>query len=375
MRTFVYAFTSGTQRVATAHSLVDYAAATSPQGHALAHSSLAPPGTEHAEGRRRALVLRGHDGAGALAVQLLAARGWRVSVHVPVAAVPALSPALDAHNAEQAAGAHPQFVPNGHAAPNHNYSAASAASAMGSTPDMDDDSPLHRAEMRARLWGADEVVYDDGGTDTELEADGIDGGQGAAVRVLATLRADGDVFDAVLDAVGGKAVWAAAEALLASPGGPPPGVDAPGPGGESFDIPRRRGVGQFTTLAGHNPARVVPTARDNFRAGLRALRMGSSSTPSASSTQDGAPSTRSSGRVGYAWVSVAQDVDWEGQDVAETLGAVVRLALAGALRPPLDGLDADEGAGSRVWPLERAPEAFMDGGPLMDGGTVVIRVA
>ena len=43
--------------------------------------------------------------------------------------------------------------------------------------------------------------------------------------------------------------------------------------------------------------------------------------------------------MGYAWVSVAQDVDWEGQDVGETLGAVVRLALAGQLRPTGDGVD------------------------------------
>ena len=295
VRTLVYAFTSGPR--APGAAAADY------NGPSAAAPAIAP-GAEHAGGvRRRALVLRGHDGAGALAVQLLAARGWRVSVHVPLSA---LAP---------------------HAPP------AAAAAFM------------RRAEGRARTWGADEVVFDDGEGGTE----------GAAVRVLAALREDGDVFDAVLDCVGGKAVWAAAERLLRAPGG-------------TGGVPPRRGAGQFTTLVGHTPARVVPSARDNFRAGLRALRMGSGDSGGGGSGEKG-------GRVGYAWVSVAQDVDWEGQDVGETLGAVVRLALAGQLRPPLEGLDADDGEESRVWPFAQAPYAFVDGGPLAEGGTVVVRIA
>ncbi|KJA14248.1 hypothetical protein HYPSUDRAFT_208874 [Hypholoma sublateritium FD-334 SS-4] len=262
VRTLVYAFTAGPR--APGPATADYGSLAPGQG-----APPAAPGVEHAGGvRRRALVLRGHDGAGALAAQLLAARGWRVSVHVPLGA---LAP---------------------HAPP------AAAAAFM------------RRAEGRARAWGADEVVFDDG----------EGGAEGAAVRVLAALREDGDVFDAVLDCVGGKAVWAAGERLLRAPGGV---------GG----VPLRRGAGQFTTLVGHTPARVVPSARDNFRAGLRALRMGSGD-------------AEKGGRVGYAW-----------------------------LRPPLAGLDADDGEAGRVWPFAQAPYAFVDGGPLAEGGTVVVRIA
>ena len=59
--------------------------------------------------------------------------------------------------------------------------------------------------------------------------------------------------------------------------------------------------------------------------------------------------------VGYAWVSVAADVDFEGEDVRDSLAAVMRMAEAGWLRPPgvsgegegEDG-DEDENTGSPV---------------------------
>lgn len=66
---------------------------------------------------------------------------------------------------------------------------------------------------RVRVWGADEVIFDD-----EEEGGGGDNGRGVAVRALDSLREDGDVFDAVLDTVGGKEVREAGERLLRSPG-------------------------------------------------------------------------------------------------------------------------------------------------------------
>lgn len=253
--------------------------------------------------RRRALVLRGHDGAGAMAVQILVKRGWRVSVHVPYSLVPS--------------------------------NAAKAAL----------EETTHAMEDRAREWGADEVIFDDG--------EGLlDDGRGAAVRVLESIRADGDVFDAIVDPIGGKEVWEAAERLLKFPGAPP----------------RRRGVGQFTTLAGDWPDRVVPRAKDHLRSGLRAMRMGS--TDNATAGEESA-----AGKVGYAWVSVAQDVDWEGHGVSETLGVVVRLALDEGVRPPVDDVVGQTGYRRRVVPFDQSTKAFVDNGLLGNGGTVVVKIA
>ena len=86
--------------------------------------------------------------------------------------------------------------------------------------------------------------------------------------------------------------------------------------------------------------------------------------------------------VGYAWVSVAADVDFEGEDVRDSLGAVMRMAEAGWLRPPGMGAGPD-GAGEpdegKVVPFERAPEVFRRGvvgpqGVLAEGGTCAVRI-
>jgi hypothetical protein len=75
------------------------------------------------------------------------------------------------------------------------------------------------------------------------------------------------------------------------------------------------------------------------------------------------------GKVGYAWVSNAQDVDWDGEDVRESLRAVIALALEGGARP-WTGL---------VVPFERAPDVFVgaaraDDRALGGGGTVVVKI-
>ncbi|KAJ2918248.1 hypothetical protein MD484_g2172, partial [Candolleomyces efflorescens] len=285
--------------------------------------------------RRRALVLRGHDGVGAMVVQMLVLRNWRVSVHVPVPG---------AHDTEDA----------------RRY--------------------MSESEERVRKIGGEEVIFDDGGLTHDPW---WDDGRAAAVRVIDGLREDGDVFDAVLDTMGGREIREASERLLRSNGGPdamPPGgatghkavlsLDNNTPRGRDV---RRKGIGQFTTLVGEVPERVIPTTADNFRAGLRSLKFSSGN-----GTFVGDDMTK----VGYAWISAAQDVDWEGENVAESIGHVLRLALEHGVRPIVPRASTrDEYSPEYAWqpgviPFEKAPDIFINGdGPLSAGGTMVVKVA
>ena len=343
IRTFTLAFSSPRDGTASPGGMssidrrgagFDFAssAASSSYSQSDHHLQSIRPTADHDQSpRRRILVLRGHDGTGAMAVQLLVQRGWRVSVHVPFSSVPS--------HASQEVG----------------------------------DAFMRVIEERVRIWGADEVIFDDG-----EEGGGGDDGRGAAVRVLDTLREDGDVFDAVLDTVGGKEVREAGERLLRSPGFAT----------EQVPAPQRQGIGQFTTLVGDVPERVIPSAADNFRAGLRAFRLGGPQTQdtaghggvlangTAADEEPNASPAKGLGKVGYAWISVAHDVDWDGDDVGETLGIVVRLALENGVRPIVEDVgDAKGESRERVVSFERAPVVFVDDGPLKDGGTVVVKVA
>ncbi|RXW23585.1 hypothetical protein EST38_g2270 [Candolleomyces aberdarensis] len=285
--------------------------------------------------RRRALVLRGHDGIGAMAIQMLVLRGWRVSAHVPV---------------------------------------------PGSHDTEDAKRYMSEAEDRVRKLGGEEVVFDDGGLPHDPW---WDDGRAAAVRVIDGLREDGDVFDAVLDTMGGREIREASERLLRSNGGPdaaPAGgatgakavlsLDGNTPWGKNQ---RRSGIGQFTTLVGETPERIIPTTADNFRAGLRSLKFSSGSGGSVGEEKT---------KVGYAWISVAQDVDWEGDDVADSIGHVLRLALEHGVKPVVARASTrDEYSPEYAWqsgviPFEKAPDIFINGdGPLSAGGTMVVKVA
>ena len=80
--------------------------------------------------------------------------------------------------------------------------------------------------------------------------------------------------------------------------------------------------------------------------------------------------------VSYAWVCAAADVDFEGEDVRDSLGAVVSMVEEGWIRPWL----GDEADGSKIVPFDKAPELFRRHGDsavglLKDGGTAVVRVA
>ncbi len=221
---------------------------------------------------RRVLVLRGHDGIGGMAVQMLANRGWRVCVHAPM-------PAL-----------------------------------------KDEDEYMRDIEDRIREWGGEEVVFDDGE------------GRGAVVRVIERLMGDGDTFDAILDTVGGKDIWDVSQKLLNGTG-------------------KGKSCGQFTTLVGDIPEKIIPSAGSHFKAGLRSLRN--------THNHEGS-------KVGYAWVSIAQDVDWEGEDVRDSIGAVLRLAINEGIKPFVGG-DA------RTVPFERTPNVF-SAGFFNSGSTVVVKV-
>jgi len=313
-------------------------------------SSSEHPNQPH-QHRRRALVLRGHDGAGAMAVQMLIHRGWRVSVHVPFSCVPA-----------------------------------------DATQELADGF-MHAVEDRARDWGADEVIFDDG------EAEDADDGRAAAVRVIETLREEGDVFDAILDTVGGKEVREAGERLVRSNGSTPAegflstSASPTSAQGSSFSKPKNRGIGLFTTLVGDTPERPIPSAADAFRANLRSFRLGLNDNnrshvagvegsggrangANANSDVDGSGGGGNQGTVGYAWICVAHELsEWEGADVRETLGAVLSLAMEDGIRPLVEDVGGGILGRPRVVPFEKTPGVFVDNGPLGDGGTLVVRIA
>jgi NADPH:quinone reductase-like Zn-dependent oxidoreductase len=261
----------------------------------------------------RALVLRGHDGAGAMAVQMLARRGWRVSVHVPVPAYLPVIPGIS-----------------------RSY--------------IDDESRrieyLDHTEEMIRSWGADEVLF------VRQHDDDVEGRDGA-VKLMGRMMEVGEEFDGVLDTIGGKEIWDAGEALL--------GCNR---GGEEC---------QFTTLFGDAPDRIVPSTSDLFKVGVRSTKKhgtGSSAMSRRYSTESVVGDGRKGkikAKVGYAWVIINQDVDWQGEDIADSLRAVIRwAAVEEGIRPAV--------VGDKIVPFEQTPEAFV-GGLLGGGGTVVVKVA
>jgi hypothetical protein len=286
-------------------------------------------------------------------VQMLVRRGWRVCVHVPFGSVRDEEEVLEGRNAvEKGEG---EGEKEGEKEGRYQYC-------------------MRMVEERVRAWGGEEVIFDDG-----EEADGDDG-RGAVVRAIDRLRMEGDVFDAVLDTVGGKEVWEASERLLRSLGRD---RDA-----KTKKEGKKSGlyVKQFTTLAGDSPGRTIPSAKDNLKAGFRSLNISVGR-----GLGDGKKLEGGGGKVGYAWVSVAHDVDWEGEDVSESLDAVLRLAVDDGVRPWVGqsgkvgrGKGQGKGKGNvkgaavvgrRVVPFEKVPDVFVSGSrALADGGTVVVKV-
>lgn len=198
-------------------------------------------------------------------------------------------------------------------------------------------------------------------------------------------------LDAILDTIGGREIWDAGRLLLSRP---------------VRDPSRQEVDAQFTTLVGDTPDRVVSTVGDNFRAGVRALRLGGAKDqhPFEDSGYHEAV-TNGHGKdkkakakprpVNYSWVNVVSDIDWEGSDVHDTLCAVLRMASSEGMKPVISPADftsmrrrdkgkkrasvvvegIDEGLAGKVIPLESTPDVFLPGGGLEHGGTVVSRVA
>ncbi|GJE84790.1 zinc-dependent alcohol dehydrogenase-like family [Phanerochaete sordida] len=320
----------------------------------------------------RILVLHGHDGPGALAVQMLARRGVKVWVQVPD------SVARDDSNEDDDDG---------------------TAGPGPSTSGRPQESRFERLEARLRAWGAEAICV------------------GEPLEVLNRLAEDGRSFDGILDTIGGVEIWEAGRKVLladpeqdsslqtsaAVPSSPSNAPSASPSKASSSSNKRAFTVAQFTTLVGDNPARPVPSAQDHLRSGFRSLRRtmstGSRSRSSSPTKASGgalsSPSKDSLGSfrlarrntsgaakakkrtVNYVWVSIAADIDFEGEDVRDGLGAVVHMVEEGFLRPWVG--DGHDDNGPRVVPFDASPEVFRrdgDGpvGPLRDGGTCVVRV-
>ncbi|KAI0352720.1 hypothetical protein OH77DRAFT_1408564 [Trametes cingulata] len=338
----------------------------------------------------RVLVLQGHDGAGACAVQMLGRRGVRVCVQIPESAV--------TDSQEEARKGSVEVV---RPSPSFSPSKSKGKGRAGV------QSRREQVEARLRAWGAEDICV------------------GEPLDVLRRLVEEGQSFDAVLDTVGGIAIWEVSQRLLTMDWTVAAGrssislasrseIKLNGSGPHTPDAATENGHAngdagsgkphklkgkvvshaQFTTLVGDTPHRAIPTAQDNLRSGLRSLRRsvstsGSTSKSSPASLGRSAGGQKAKRVVGYAWVSVAADVDFEGEDVRDSLGAVVRMAEDGWLRPWVGNSNAGAGAGAggsaggeeegKVVPFERAPEVFRRGvvgplGVLADGGTCAIRI-
>lgn len=358
-----------------------------------------------------ALVLHGHDGIGALAVQILARRGVHVSVQVPDSA------ARDDMNEGDSDDGDDSATPI--AKKHMSTSSASPSKDKGKGVDKGKNVPrqtrFDRLEARLRAWGAEEISV------------------GAPLEVVERMAEDGRSFDVVLDTVGGTEIWETCRRLLLadpeqdvtrhspSESNTPSNAPSSSVSGTGSNLLSRASsranhkalvLTQFTTLVGDTPAKPIPTAQDTLRSGFRSMsrsatnrsksrtRSGSvSPTKSSTSLALTSPSKDSLGSVlrrgnswrgrpkapkrtvNYAWVSVAADVDYEGEDVRDSLGAVVRMVEEGWIKPWVgDGVDEDgAGAGGKSVPFDKAPEVFRRGaegpvGLLKDGGTCVVRI-
>ena len=267
--------------------------------------------------RLRALVLRGHDGVGAMAVQMLVRQGWRVSVHVPFSRVP-----WDASQAEA-------------------------------------DEFMLAIEDRLKKWGVDEVIYDDGISYASWDGEMDDDRKAAVVRVIETLRGDGDVFDAVLDLVGGKEIREASDRLLGLNG-----------------CPASHGVGQFTTLLGANAALddLIPTP-DNFL-NLANLSTFTLHDPRSYADEhiEGFRDARSEAMRRVKHTLIEGPFESQDEEVWEILGSVLRFALEDGIRPHIEEAGGELFGRQRSVFLEKASDVVGDGDLLSDGGTIVVRV-
>jgi len=221
-------------------------------------------------------------------------------------------------------------------------------------PALSSSPAFNTLERRLRRWGVEEVCL------------------GEATTVIAKLgeryeKQPGEcVIDGVLDTIGGLDIWnAALQHILSRPprssnAEPDPTVDD--------SIPP-----QFTTLVGDDKERIIPSAQDHFKAGFRSMKRAMNAT------------------CGYAWISVAADIDGEGLDVRDALAGVVKWVeeTRGQVRPYIENPESSSsipgveectekgmvGSTGRVVVFEKAPFVFAAGAKsLTCGANVVVKV-
>jgi NADPH:quinone reductase-like Zn-dependent oxidoreductase len=213
-------------------------------------------------------------------------------------------------------------------------------------------------EDRLKKWGADEVIYDDGVSYTNWDTE-MDDRKAAAVRVIETLRGDGDAFDAVLDLVGGQEIQEASERLLKLNG-------------------CLHGVGQFTSLLVANALDdPIPTLADNFRpnlANLSTFTLPDLRSYTNEHTQGFRDFWSGDMKVRRVKHTLMEGVFESEEEVCEILRTVLRLALEDGIRPHVEEVGGELFGRRRSVSLEKVSDVMMDGDLLSDGGIVVVRV-
>ncbi|KAI0092524.1 hypothetical protein BDY19DRAFT_490111 [Irpex rosettiformis] len=360
----------------------------------LSPSKLRPNADEVPTKKFHALVLQGHDGIGALAVQMLARRGVSVIVQVPDgAARDDANEGGDSDDEDDEDGVSATPIHKRHTSSQSASPAKEKGKGKGKEtvqPAVPKQTRFDKLEARLRAWGAEEI------------------GVGAPLEVVERMVEDGRSFDVVIDTVGGTEIWETCRKLLLAD--PEQDATRHSPGDSSLSS--LSGL----TKVGDSPSKPIPTAHDTLRSGFRSIRRSASSrsksrgrdgsvSPTKSSTSLALPLTSPSkdslgsvlrrgnswrGRpkaqkrtVNYAWVSVAADVDFEGEDVRDSLGEVVRMVEEGWIRPWVGGDEQNDAEGGedvgKSVPFDKAPEVFRRGaegpvGVLKEGGTCVVRI-
>lgn len=220
-------------------------------------------------------------------------------------------------------------------------------------PPLPSSPTFKRFEKRLKRWGIEEVCL------------------GEATTVIAMLgerckTQPGEyVIDGVLDTIGGLDIWNAALQHILS-------LSPKSPGPEPHPIADDSMPPQFTTLVGDDKERTIPSAQDHFKAGFRSMKRAMNAV------------------CGYAWISVAADIDGEGLDVRDALAGIIKWVevTRGQVKPyvenqespistPVEGSTGEGLMGStgRVVVFENAPHLFAEGAKrLVCGGNAVVKV-
>ena len=284
------------------------------------------------------------------AVKTFDPSAWNPSIPAPKRSRPSRVLILDSHSGVGALSAR-MLVRRGwkviaHVSPE-------AVSSSGD-PVLSPSSASKILERRLRRWGVEDVCF---------------GEAIAAIEKLGErckMQPGEYVIDGVLDTIGGLEIWNAAQQHILSH---LPKSPSPDPNSTTDDpIPP-----QFTTLVGDDRERTIPSVQDHFKAGFRSVKRAMNAA------------------CGYAWISVAADIDGEGLDVRDALAGVVKWVeeTRGQVKPYVEDQETSNstfGSGGRpemnivdptgrVVVFENAPSVFAGGAKMLAcGGNVVVKV-